>query len=166
MTLPSDTQETVSRELSIVIQAVIDNYEAQGHGPATLGSVRAAMNGGMVQSLIDEGRVKAEDEPGLLAEMGSLIESYGEGPLADRFTRPRASEDLSTVIEALLDQTDEGPPPTLAGVRDAMNGGLLAKLVGHGELDSDDEQTLIEEIEELIEIHGPGALAEELLRFY
>lgn len=166
MTLPSDLQETVSRELSTVIQAVIDNYEAQGHGPATLGSVRAAMAGGLLERLIDEGRVKAEDASGLLAEIESLIESVGDGPLADRFTRPRASEDLSTVIEALLDQTDDGSPPTLAGLREAMSGGLLAKLVGHGELDSEDEQTLLEEIEELIDIHGPGALAEELLRFY
>ena len=166
MTLPADLQETVSRELSTVIEAVIDNYEDQGHGPATLGSVRAAMTGGLLQHLVEEGRVKSEDEDSLLAEVNSLIETSGDDALADLFTRPRASEDLSTVIEALLDETDEGPAPTLAAVRDAMSGGLLAKLVGHGQIDGDDEQTLLEEIEEMIERHGPGALAEEFLRYY
>ena len=166
MTLPSDMQETVSRELSLVIQAVIDNYESQGHGPATLGSVRAAMAGGLLERLTDEGRVKSEDESSLYSELDVLIESFGEDTSADGFTRPRASEDLSTVIEALLDEQDEGAPPTLTAVRDAMIGGLLAKLVGHGEIDSDDEQTLIEEIEEMIEMHGPGALAEDFLHYY
>jgi len=166
MTLPADMQETVSRELSTVIQAIIDNYEDQAHAPATLASVHAAMIGGLLQRLIDEDRAKAEDASSLLEEVNSLIETAGEDALADRFTRPRASEDLSTVMEALIDGTDEGPPPTLAAVRDAMNGGLLAKLVGHGELDSDDEQTLIEEIEEMIEIHGPSAVAEGFLRYY
>ena len=166
MTLPSDMQETVSRELSIVIQAVIDNYEAQGHGPATLGSVRAAMAGGVLERLTEEGRVNADDGPSLYSELDALTESFGADTAADGFTRPRASEDLSTVIEALLDELDEGAPPTLAAVRDAMNGGLLAKLVGHGEIDSEDEQTLTEEIEEMIAIHGPGALAEDFLRYY
>lgn len=166
MTLPADIEETVSRELSTVIEAVMDNYEAQGHGPATLASVRAAMTGGMLERLVDEGRIRREDAPSLLTEVGSLIEGSGDDAFADRFTRPRASEDLSTVIEALLDSADYGYPPNLATVRNAMHGGLLAKLVGHGQLDSDDEQTLVEEIEEMIDRHGPGALAEEFLRYY
>jgi len=41
MTILVDIQEAVSRELSTVIEAAIDNYEAQGHGPPTLASVRA-----------------------------------------------------------------------------------------------------------------------------
>lgn len=166
MTLPADIQETVSRELSTVIEAVIDNYEDQGHGPATLASVRAAMTGGILERLVDEGRVRREDESSLLREMDALIEGSGDDAFADGFTRPRASEDLSTVIEALLDSADDGYPPNLATVRDAMQAGLLAKMVGHGQLDSDDEQTLFEEIEEMIEKYGPGAVAEEFLRYY
>lgn len=166
MTLPADIQETVTRELSTFMEAVIDNYESQGHGPATLRSVREAMAGGLFERLVAEGRVRPEDKSNLGLEVDALIEASGDDALAVRFTRPRASEDLSTVIEALLNETDEGPPPTLSTVRDAMNEGLLAKLVGHGELDSEDEQSLLDEIDAMIEQHGVGALAEEFLRFY
>lgn len=166
MTLPADIQETVTRELSTVIEAVIDNYEAQGHGPPTLVSVREAMAGGVLERLAADGRVRLEDKSNLLVEVDALIEGSGGDALADRFTRPRASEDLSTVIEALLDSTDYGYPPTLSTVRDAMQQGLLANLVGHGQLDSEDEQSLLDEIDAMIERHGVGALAEEFLRFY
>ena len=47
-----------------------------------------------------------------------------------------------------------------------MQEGLLAQLVGHGEIDSEDEQSLLEEIQSMIDKHGVGALAEEFLRFY
>jgi hypothetical protein len=166
MTLPVDIQETVTRELSTFMEALIDNYESQGHGPATLRSVREAMAGGMFERLAEEGRVRLEDKPNLLLEVEALVESSGDDALAVRFTRPRASEDLSTVIETLLDSTDDGSPPTLSTVRDAMQQGLLANLVGHGQLDSEDEQSLLDEIDAMVERHGVGALAEEFLRFY
>ncbi|NCF27919.1 MAG: hypothetical protein GWP69_11105 [Gammaproteobacteria bacterium] len=166
MTIPVDIQETVSRELSTVIDAVLDNYEAQGHGPATLASVRGAMAGGLLERLKAEGRVRVEDEAGLVSEVDTLIERAGDDAFAVKFTRPRASEDLSAVIEALLDSEDHDYPPTLSGVRDAMRQGLLANQAGHGQLDIDDEQSLFDEIDALIERHGMGALAEELLRYY
>jgi hypothetical protein len=166
MTLPADIQETVTRELSTVMQAVIDSYETYGHEPATLASVREAMAGGIVERLAEENRVRLEDKSNLLLEVDSLIEGSGGDALAVRFTRPRASEDLSTVIEALLDSTDYGSPPTLSTVRDAMQQGLLANLVGHGQLDSEDEQSLLDEIDAMIESHGLGALAEEFLHYY
>lgn len=166
MTPPVDIQETVTRELSTVMEALIDNYEAQGRSPPTLDSVREAMAGGMLERLAADGRVRLEDESNLLLEIDSLIDGSGGDSLAVNFTRPRASEDLSTVIEALLDSTDHEYPPTLATVRDAMQKGLLASLVGHGELDSEDEQSMLDEIETMIDKHGVGALAEEFLRFY
>lgn len=166
MTLPADIQETVTRELSTVMEAVIDNREAQGHGPPTLASVREAMAGGIVERLAEDNRVRLEDKPNLLLEIESLIEASGGDALAMSFTRPRASEDLSTVIEALLDSTDREHPPTLSTVRDAMQQGLLANLVGHGQLDTEDEQSLIDEINAMIESHGVGAMAEEFLRYY
>ena len=89
-----------------------------------------------------------------------LIERYGDDALAVRFLRPRASEDLSTVIQAAMDGADPDQPPSLASVRDAMLGGLVAQLVGHGQLDSDDEQTLFEEVDALVDKHGEDALAE------
>ena len=166
MTILVDIQEAVSRELSTVIEAVIDNYEAQGHGPPTLASVRGAMAGGLLERLSADGRVRLEDDTSLLSEVNMLIERAGDDAFAVKFTRPRASEELSIVIEALLNSEDYDHPPTLAGVRDAMRQGLLANLVGHGQLDGDDEQSLFDEIDALIERHGVGALAEELLSFY
>jgi hypothetical protein len=166
MTLPADIQETVTRELSTVMEAVIDNYESQGHGSATLVSVRHAIASGLLEGLAAKGRIRLEDKANLLLEVDSLIEGSGGDALAMTFTRPRASEDLSTVIEALLDSTDYGYPPTLAAVRDAMQQGLLANLVGHGQLDSEDEQSLLDEIDAMIDRHGVGALAEEFLRYY
>ncbi len=163
MTVLVDIQEAVSRELSTVIEAVIDNYEAQGHGPPTLASVRAAVAGGLLESLSAEGRVLIQDEASLLSEVDMLIERTGDDAFAVKFMRPRASEELSMVIEALLNSMQYDNPPTLAGVRDAMRQGLLANLVGHGQLDSDDEPSLFDEIDELIERYGVGALAEELL---
>jgi hypothetical protein len=166
MTIPVDIQETVSRELSTVIEAVIDNYEAQGHGPATLASVRGAMTGGFLERLKADGRIQLQDEASLLSEVDTLIERAGDDAFAVNFTRPRASEELSMVIEALLNSVDDDYPPTLAGVRDAMQEGFLANLVGHGQLDGDDEQSLFDEIDALIDRHGVAALAEEFLRYY
>lgn len=166
MTIPVDVEETVSSELSTVIEAVLNNYEAQGHGPPTLASVRGAMTGGLLERLIADDLVLAEDEVALLSELDTLIERAGDDAFAVRFMRPRASEDLSAVIEALLNSESNQYPPTLGGARDAMHAGLLAQLEGHGELDIDDEQSLFDEIDALIERHGVDALAEEFLRYY
>ena len=166
MTIPADVHETVSRELSGVIEAVSDNHEAQAQPPPTLESVRMAMTGGLLDRLVAESRIRSDAEVALFSEVDVLIERYGEDALAVRFLRPRASEDLSTVIQAAMDDADLDQPPSLSSVRDAMQGGLVAQLVGHGQLDSDDEQTLFEEIDALIDKHGEEALAEELLRYY
>ena len=166
MTIPVDIQETVSRELSTVIEAIIDNYETQARSSPTLASVRRAVVGGLLERLRTDGRLRLEDEASLLSEVDTLIERVGDDAFAVKFTRPRASEEFSTVIEALLNSEDHDYPPTLAGVRDAMRRGLLANLVVHGQLDSDDEQSHFDEIDGLIERHGVGALAEEFLRYY
>ena len=166
MTIPADVHETVSRDLSAVIEAVIDNHEASGQAPPTLESVREAITGGLPDLLAAEGRIRPDAQDALFSEVVMLIERYGDEGLAVRFLRPRASVDLSTVIQAAMDVADADQPPTLAVVRDAMLDGLVSRLVGHGELDSDDEQTLFEEIDALIDKHGESALAEELLRYY
>lgn len=166
MTIPVDIQETVSPALSTVMEAVMDNYEAQDRKPPTLASVHLAMAGGLLERLAADGRIRLEDEAGLYTELNALIERAGDDAFAVRFMRPRASEDLSAVIEASLNSEDHDYPPTLAGVRDAMRQGLLANLAGHGQLDFDDEQSLLDEIDALVEKHGAGALAEEFLLYY
>jgi AcrR family transcriptional regulator len=166
MTIPVDIQETVSPELSTVMEAVMDNYEFQGREPPTLACVHLAMAGGLLERLTADRRIRLADEPSLHTELNALIERAGDDAFAVRFMRPRASEDLSTVIEASLSSEDYAHAPTLAGVRDAMRQGLLANLAGHGQLDCVDEQSLLDEIDALVEKHGAGALAEEFLLYY
>jgi hypothetical protein len=166
MTIPVDIEETVSPELSAVMEAVMNNYESQGRDSPTLASVHLAMAGGLMERLAAEKGIEFEDEAGLYTELNALIERAGDDALAVGFMRPRASDDLSSVIEAFLNSEDNAHPPTLSGVRDAMHQGLLANLVGHGQLDCDDEQSLLDEIDALVERHGAGALAEEFLHYY
>jgi hypothetical protein len=56
-------------------------------------------------------------------------------------------------------------PPTLAVIRDAITSGLPARLVGDGDLEDDEDETLLAEIEALIRRHGEDALAEQFLRY-
>jgi len=166
VTIPPDIHETVSRDLSIVIEKAMENFERQGQEAATLGHVRRAMQGGLLESLQQSELVRFPPERSLDSEIGGLIERWGEDALAVRFLRPRASQDLCTVIEAVMDAAADDRPPTLGAVRDAMSTGLLSALVGRGEIEDYDEQTLLEEIDALIERHGTDALAEEFLRYY
>ena len=55
--------------------------------------------------------------------------------------------------------------PTLGWVRDAMTGGLIARLVGDGTIDPDEDQTLLAEIDALIERYGDDVIAEDFVRF-
>jgi hypothetical protein len=164
MTTPADIHETVSRALSTVIEETMRNYEIRGWEGPTLDAVRLAATDGLLARLAATGRIHGYEESSLNSELGELIERHGGDALAVRFFRPRASEDLSTVIEAAMNSAEPEQPPSLGSVRDAMELGLVAGLVGHGEIDADDEQTLLEEISSLIDAHGPGALAEEFLR--
>ena len=56
-------------------------------------------------------------------------------------------------------------PPTLTTIRDALIGGLGARLVGDGVMDEDEDDTLQSEIEALIEHFGADTLAEDFLRY-
>jgi hypothetical protein len=46
-----------------------------------------------------------------------------------------------------------------------MTSGLIAKMIGDGALDEDDEGALLVEIDELIRRHGTSALAEPFVRY-
>jgi polyhydroxyalkanoate synthesis regulator phasin len=46
----------------------------------------------------------------------------------------------------------------------AAESGLLANLVGQGEIDDDEAQTVIAELKSLIDRHGGDALAEGFIR--
>jgi hypothetical protein len=85
--------------------------------------------------------------------------------LAVDFVQANASEQLSRVIEALVNDENRENPPTLGAVRDAIVAGLGTRLVGEGVLEDDEDDTLLSEIDALIEQFGADSLAEELLRY-
>jgi len=105
-------------------------------------------------------RFSSDDLQSLRDEIDSLIDEYGEDALAVRFLRPWASEALERLIEAGLDELGTA---TLAGLFDAAEQGLLANLVGRGELDDDEAQTTLAELQALMRQHGADAMAEEFL---
>lgn len=163
MSNPIDVHERVSPELSTLVRWVMDSHESQGEAPATLASAKQALRDGLGERLVAAEPLQQDCELALHQELDVLIERYGPDALAVRFLRPRAGEELSTVIEAAMAARDWDEPPTLGLVRRAMHAGLLAELVARGEIDCDVEQNLLEEMEGLVRQHGEDALAEELL---
>ena len=85
--------------------------------------------------------------------------------LADDFADNSASEALSRVIDAVINDGNNETPPTLGTVRDAIASGLSAKLVGDGAFDEDEDDTLLAETEALIQRFGEDAVAERFLRY-
>src|SRR5574340_298536 len=76
------------------------------------------------------------------------------------FAQAYASEQLSRAIEWVVNDDNRENLPTLATVREALIGGLGARLVGDGVMDEDEDDTLLAEIEALIEYFGADSLAE------
>jgi hypothetical protein len=101
----------------------------------------------------------------LLDELDALIEEYGDGALAVYFVQAYASEQLSRVIESLVNDENRENPPTLSAVKDAIVSGLGVRLVGEGVLEEDEDDTLVAEIDALIEQFGADTLAEDFLRY-
>jgi len=81
------------------------------------------------------------------------------------FIQTSASEPLSRAIETVVNDENRENPPTLAAVRNAILSGLGARLVGDGVLEDDEGETLLSEIEALIEQFGTDTLAEDFLRY-
>jgi hypothetical protein len=158
MSIPEDVSENTSNEMSGVIAAVLNDEEIVQ--PATLGSVREAILAGVKTVTVPLNRFSSDELQYLRDEVDSLIDEYGEDALAVRFLRPWASEALERLIEAGI---DAGDTVTLAGLFDAAEQGLLASLVGHGELDDDEAQTVLAELQALMRRHGKDALAEDFL---
>ena len=105
----------------------------------------------------------SDNAKSILEELDTLIEEYGEDALAIDFSQTVASEGLSRVIEAVINDDNRENPPTLVVVWEAMTTGILSRLVGQGVLDDDEDDFLLAEIESLIEHYGANALAEEFL---
>jgi hypothetical protein len=159
-----DVATYVSPNLSALIESQVNDPDAEQ--PATLASVRAFIAGLLPASLNEAERLHHVDiDASLLDELDLLIEEFGGDALAIDFSRNTASEPLSRVIDAVMNDENRENPPTLETIREAIASGLPARLVGDGVLEDDEDDTLLSEIEALIRRYGADSLAEDFLRY-
>ena len=159
-----DVASRVSPHLSALLNSRINNPECEQ--PVTLMAVRRFLGDLLPADFNEAERMHHFDvSESLLDELDALIEEFGATALAVDFAQVNASEPLSRAIEAVVNDENRENPPTLATIRDALLAGLGARLVGDGALEDDEDDTLLPEIEALIERFGTDTLAEEFLRY-
>ncbi len=163
MKIPIDVATRVSRELSTAVETMVN--DADREEPPTRADVRAAIRRRASAAERREEALHPQQSTSILAEVDDLIEEFGPDAPAIDFAAAKASEGLSRIIEVAMENPLVRHEPTLGAVRDAMAEGLTARLVGDGLLDPDEDQTLLVEIDGLIERHGRDAVAEEFVRF-
>jgi hypothetical protein len=162
MSQPLDVASQVSPELSALLAALVNDPGIDE--PITLGYASKRIASRIVGERQSAEQLHFESSHTLVGELDALIERYGaEAPAID-FVAAKASEPLSRVIEAMMDDPNTPQRPTLGAVRAAMTRGLAARLVGEGAIDPDEDETLLGEIEGLIKRFGEGATAEEFMR--
>lgn len=161
---PIDVATRVSPNLSALIEARLN--EADIDQPVTLATIRDFLVGLLPTAFVEAEHLHHFDvSESLLDELDALIEEFGESALAIDFVQDIASEPLSRVIETVMYDPNRQAPPTLGAVKEAINSGLLARLVGEGVLDEDEDDALLAEIGMLIAHYGEEVLAENFLRY-
>jgi hypothetical protein len=159
-----DIATQVSPRLSALLRSRANDPEADQ--PITLVAVRRFLADMLPADFRESERLHHFDvDISLLDEIDALIEEFGEDALAVDFVQASASEELSCVIEFMVNDENRENPPTLDAVREAIVGGLGARLVGEGVLEEDEDDTLLAEIDALIEHFGADTPAEEFLRY-
>lgn len=161
---PINAAARVSSQLSALIESRVNSPAAEQ--PITLAQVRTFMTDLLPGPFNEAERMHHFDiAESVLDELDALIEEYGRDALAVDFSQTCASEALSRVIEAVVNDENRQNPPTLVAVWEAMTTGLLTRLVGEGVLDDDEDDSLLAEIEALIERYGANEMAEGFLRY-
>ncbi len=159
-----DVASRVSPQLSALLSSRVNNPECEQ--PVTLMAVRRFLADLLPADFNEAERLHHFDvSESLLDELDALIEEYGATALAVDFVQVYASEPLSRAIESVINDENRENPPTLAVVREALLAGLGARLVGDGVMDEDEDDTLLSEIEALIDRYGTDTLAEDFLRY-
>jgi hypothetical protein len=161
--MPIEPDSHVSEELAAAMEGIINDPDLDE--PVTLGRVRNRLRQQLATQGIEAGAHAFGEEQSLYAEIEALIQEYGEDALALEFTGVKASDALSEVIETILDNSDADTLLTLEEVRAEMAEAWLGRLAGEGVIEPDEEQSLLAEMDALIERHGPDFPAESLLRF-
>jgi len=161
---PIDIASRVSPELSSLIESIINQLDTSE--PIMLDSIRTFILYELPAEINETEKLHHFDiGESLIDELDALIEGFGESAAADDFVYAFASEPLSRVIEAVVDDENRENPATLATVKEAMANGLASRLVGEGILEEDEDDVLMPEIEGLIDRFGADAPAEEFLRY-
>lgn len=161
---PVDISSRVSPELSTLIESVINQLETDEL--ITLGAVRAFISHDMPDELSESEEMHHFDnQESLIDELDGLIEGFGESAPAIEFACTNASEPLSRVIEAVMNDENRENPPTLGVIREAIIGGVSSRMVGDGVMDEEEDDLLLPEIDNLIERYGADAVAEDYLRY-
>jgi hypothetical protein len=132
--------------------------------PPTLNDVRNALFSLSVEEA-HAAEMHPQQRDSSLIELDDLVDEFGGDVLAVNFIAARASEDLSRIIEAAAGGRKLRGQVTLAAVREAMVNGLTARLAGDGVIETDQDQTLLAEIDALMERYGRDTIAETFTRF-
>jgi len=157
-----DIATRVSAGLSALLARTAANPDRES--PPTLGDVRKLLRHRGAPERETE-FLHPRDPESLLVELDALIEEFGpEVPAAD-FVVSQASEGLSRIIEAVINDPAIPKRPSLALLREAMTGGLIARLAGDGVIDEDDDTALLAEVDGLIQRYGKAAPAESFIRY-
>ena len=157
-----DVETRVSAGLSRFIESLVNDPDREE--PPTLNDARNVLRAREADAA-EAAEMHPQGRESVLIELDDLIDEYGGDVLALNFVAARASEDLSRVIEAAASGRRLPGQPTLAAVRDAMLHGLTARLAGDGVIESDQDQTLLAEVNALIKRYGRYAAAETFTRF-
>lgn len=161
---PIDVASRVSQKLSSLIESRVSDPDAEQ--PVTLASVRVFIAALLPADFKEaERRHHFDISESILDELDALIEEFGGDALAIDFAQHVASEALSRVIEAVVNDENREFQATLATVREAVVSGLPARLIGEGVLEDDEDQSLLAEIDALIERFGADSPAEDYLRY-
>lgn len=159
-----DIASRVSPELTALIESVINLLESDE--PVTLGTIRAFISNDMPEELSEtEHMHHFDNQESLVDELDQLIEGFGESAPGVDFIYSCASEPLSRVIEAVINDENRENMATLATVREAIIGGIGSRMVGDGVLDEEEDDQLLPEIDSLIARNSADAPAEEYLRY-
>jgi hypothetical protein len=161
---PIDIASRVSPELSSFIEHMIDRLDSGE--PVTLGAVRTFIARDLPEQIAeDEHLHRFDNAESLNDELDALIEGFGESAAAEDFVIAYAGEALSRAIETVANDENRENPAPLGVVREAMNSGLAARLVGDGDLEDDEAEMLMPELDSLIDRFGADAVAENFLRY-
>jgi hypothetical protein len=161
---PIDISSRVSPELSSLIESIIIQLDSDE--PVTLGIVRSFIEHEFPAEINETEQLHHFDSSeSMVDELDLLIDEFGESAAAYDFVYAFASEPLSRIIDAIVNDANRENPATLATVKQNIAAGLPGSLVGNGVLDEDEDDTLLPEIDELIARFGDDALAENFLRY-